>query len=96
MKRLILLSTLFLGAVACAAGDGGKVLMIFSNGAPMGDTTAKNNLWEYAEPHHVFVMHGYIVDFVSPHGGQVPFSLDADESDPPGMVNYYEASHLPS
>lgn len=89
MKRLILfLSTLFLSAVACAAGENGKVLMIFSNGAPMGDTTAKNNLWEYAEPHHVFVMHGYIVDFVSPRGGQVPFSLDADETDPPGMVSY--------
>ena len=88
MKRLILLlSALFLSTVACAAGES-KVLMIFSNGAPMGGTTAKNNLWEYAEPHHVFVMHGYIVDFVSPHGGQVPFSLDADESDPPGMVSY--------
>ena len=89
MKRLILLlSTLCLSAVACAAGENRKVLMIFSNGAPMGDATAKNNLWEYAEPHHVFVMHGYTVDFVSPRGGQVPFSLDADETDPPGMVSY--------
>ena len=89
MKRLALfVSTLFLSANACAAGESGKVLMIFSNGAPMGDTMAKNNLWEYAEPHHVFVMHGYNVEFVSPRGGKVPFSLDEDENDPPGMVSY--------
>lgn len=54
----------------------------------MGETTARNNLWEYAEPHHVFVMHGYTVDFVSPRGGRVPFSLDVDQTDPPGMVSY--------
>jgi putative intracellular protease/amidase len=65
-----------------------KVLMIFSNGAPMGEHTAKNNLWEYAEPHHVFTMHGFTVDFVSPKGGRVPFALDADEHDHPGMVSY--------
>ena len=89
MQRFILfLSTLFLSATACAAGESGKVLMIFSNGAPMGNATVKNNLWEYAEPHHVFVMHGYIVDFVSPRGGPVPFSLDEDENDHPGMVSY--------
>jgi putative intracellular protease/amidase len=74
--------------VAAVAAETRKVLMIFSNGAAMGATTAKNNLWEYAEPHHVFVMHGYVVDFVSPQGGRVPFSLDADETDPPGMVSY--------
>jgi len=54
----------------------------------MGAATAKNNLWEYAEPHHVFTMHGFSVDFVSPKGGPVPFSLDSDETDPPGMVSY--------
>ena len=77
-----------MGAGHGADGPGKKVLMIFSNGAPMGAGTAKNNLWEYAEPHHVFVMHGYTVDFVSPKGGRVPVSLDADETDPPGMVAY--------
>lgn len=65
-----------------------KILFVLSNGAAMGDGQARSNLWEVAEPHHVFVMHGYPVDFVSPKGGQVPFSLDADESDPPGMVSY--------
>src|SRR5688500_6348436 len=89
MKTPILLLALFLfGASASADGGGKKVLMIFSSGAPMGETTARNNLWEYAEPHHVFVMHGYVVDFVSPKGGRVPFSLDVDQADPPGMVSY--------
>jgi putative intracellular protease/amidase len=89
MKTSILaLALLFFGGTALADGGGKKVLMIFSNGAPMGEGTAKNNLWEYAEPHHVFVMHGYVVDFVSPKGGRVPFSLDFDQADPPGMVSY--------
>lgn len=89
MKTPFLLLALFLfGASASADGGGKKVLMIFSSGAPMGETTARNNLWEYAEPHHVFVMHGYTVDFVSPRGGRVPFSLDVDQADPPGMVSY--------
>lgn len=65
-----------------------KILFVLSNGAAMGDGQARSNLWEVAEPHHVFVMHGYQVDFVSPKGGRVPFSLDEDESDPPGMVSY--------
>jgi len=80
--------SLLVGAGAAAESSGKKVLMIFSSGAPMGETTARNNLWEYAEPHHVFVMHGYTVDFVSPRGGRVPFSLDVDQTDPPGMVSY--------
>lgn len=85
--HMLAVFTLLLSAVA-AAEESKKVLMIFSNGTAMGNTTARNNLWEYAEPHHVFVMHGYSVDFVSPHGGPVPFSLDEDETDPPGMVSY--------
>src|SRR5687768_14558609 len=85
---ILLLALLLFGASAFADGGGKKVLMIFSSGAPMGETTARNNLWEYAEPHHVFVMHGYTVDFVSPRGGRVPFSLDVDQADPPGMVSY--------
>lgn len=80
--------TLLLSSTALGSEDNKKVLMILSNGAAMGDSLAKNNLWEYAEPHHVFVMHGYTVTFVSPRGGKVPFSLDADETDPPGMVSY--------
>src|SRR5688500_8535401 len=85
---VVAMATLLLSTAALAGEAGKKVLMILSNGAPMGNTIARNNLWEYAEPHHVFVMHGYSVTFVSPKGGQVPFSLDADETDPPGMVNY--------
>jgi hypothetical protein len=71
---ILLLALFFFGASASADG--------------VGEITARNNLWEYAEPHHVFVMHGYSVDFVSPRGGRVPFSLDVDQADPPGMVSY--------
>lgn len=89
MKSLVLLLALLLfGPSSFAAGAGKKVLMILSNGAPMGTGIAKNNLWEFAEPHHVFVMHGYTVDLVSPKGGRAPFSLDVDQTDPPGMVSY--------
>lgn len=85
---VFVVAALLLSTTALAGEHGKKVLMILSNGAAMGNTVARNNLWEYAEPHHVFVMHGYSVTFVSPQGGKVPFSLDADETDPPGMVNY--------
>src|SRR5688500_8160552 len=85
---ILLLALLLFGASASADGGGKKVLMIFSSRDPMGETTARNNLWEYAEPHHVFVMLGDTVDFVSPRGGRVPFSLDVDQADPPGMVSY--------
>ena len=88
MKLWMLLLALLASSAASAAERRDKVLMVFSNGGASGSYTAKNNLWEYAEPHHVFVMHGYTVDFVSPRGGRVPFSLDADETDPPGMVSY--------
>jgi putative intracellular protease/amidase len=83
---LVGLSTLAGNAAAEAAKK--KILFVLSNGAAMGDGRARSNLWEVAEPHHVFVMHGYRVDFVSPQGGRVPFSLDEDESDLPGMVSY--------
>lgn len=88
VARALLLLGMLVSPVVSAGEAGGKVLMILSNGASVGEFSAKNNLWEYAEPHHIFVMHGLIVDFVSPRGGPVPFSLDVDETDPPGMVNY--------
>ncbi|GAA4271189.1 type 1 glutamine amidotransferase domain-containing protein [Aquimarina gracilis] len=44
---------------------------------------AGNNLWEVAPPYHVFVSHGYAVDFVSPKGTKVPFSMD-----PIGISSY--------
>lgn len=88
MMRALLILGLLISPLAGAAADKAKVLMILSNGATRGEFAARNNLWEYAEPHHVFVMHGFEVDFVSPKGGAVSFSLDADETDPPGMVYY--------
>lgn len=88
VMRALLILGLLIGPWAVAAADPAKVLMILSNGATRDEFAARNNLWEYAEPHHVFVMHGYQVDFVSPQGGAVSFSLDADETDPPGMVYY--------
>jgi len=68
-----------------------RVLMGVSNVSDMGDPEkheAKNNLWEVAPAFHVFRMHGFEVDFVSPKGGRVPFSREVDEFDPPGIVNY--------
>lgn len=85
---VLLISTLFCLQSAHAQTTKGRALFILSNGAAMGDMTAANNLWEYAEPHHVFVMHGFEVDLVSPEGGTVPFEMDVDEFDPPGMVHY--------
>lgn len=60
--------------------------MIVSNMEDMGDPEkhfAGNNLWEVAPPYHVFVSHGNEVDFVSPTGGNVPFSID-----PMGISSY--------
>ncbi|QPB83753.1 type 1 glutamine amidotransferase domain-containing protein [Pseudoalteromonas rubra] len=63
-----------------------KVLIIVSNMENMGDPEkhdARNNLWEVAPPYHVFVSHGFDVDFVSPQGGKVPFMMD-----PLGISSY--------
>jgi putative intracellular protease/amidase len=63
-----------------------KVLIIASNMIEMGDADkhdARNNLWEVAPPYHIFVSHGFDVDFVSPVGGKVEFSMD-----PLGISSY--------
>jgi putative intracellular protease/amidase len=93
MKILAFAVCSVLVAADGVAGDraGERVLIVVSNVADMGDPKrheAKNNLWEVAPPYHVFVMHGYQVDFVSPKGGKVPFSMDVDQVDPPGMISY--------
>lgn len=80
-----LAASAFMPAKAIAAAKG-KVLFVASNVLDMGDPEkhdARNNLWEYAPPFHVFVMHGYEVDFVSPQGGQVEFMMD-----PLGISSY--------
>lgn len=87
MKYMCLLfSFLLLFIAGSAHAAKGKILIVASNMQDMGDVAkhdARNNLWEYAPPYHVFVMHGYQVDFVSPNGGDVPFMLD-----PIGMMSY--------
>jgi putative intracellular protease/amidase len=88
MKNLIAVLGLFLigFVLPAAAGDTKKILIIASNVADMGDPEkheARNDLWEYAPPYHVFVSHGYHVDFVSPLGGSVPFMRD-----PLGISSY--------
>ena len=63
-----------------------KVLIVVSNMVDMGDPEkhdARNNLWEVAPPYHVFLSHGFEVDFVSPQGGKVEFSMD-----PLGISSY--------
>jgi putative intracellular protease/amidase len=63
-----------------------KVLIIVSNIVDMGDPEkhdARNNLWEVAPPYHIFISHGFEVDFASPQGGTVEFSMD-----PLGISSY--------
>ena len=79
------------GPQAVFAASSKRILIGVSNVADMGDPEkheAKNSLWEVAPAYHVFVMHGYEVDFVSPKGGAVPFSREVYEVDPPGMISY--------
>ncbi|GGY87460.1 dihydroxyacetone kinase [Cellvibrio zantedeschiae] len=88
MKKLIVALSLILisFAVPAIASDTKKILIIASNLEHMGDVgkhEARNNLYEYAPPYHVFVSHGYSVDFASPTGGAVPFMMD-----PIGISSY--------
>jgi putative intracellular protease/amidase len=63
-----------------------KVLIVASNMLDMGDPEkhdARNNLREFAPPYHVFLSHGFDVDFVSPNGGEVHFMMQ-----PQGISSY--------
>ncbi len=88
MWRISLFVFLF-GIVSPAWGESPaakRVLIAVSNVVDMGDAEAhdaRNNLWEVAPPYHVFLAHGYEVDFVSPKGGAVQFSMD-----PIGISSY--------
>lgn len=69
-----------------ANGLKGKILVVVSNVSNMGDKEAhdaRNNLLEVAPPFHIFVSHGFQVDFVSPNGGPVEFSMN-----PMGISSY--------
>jgi putative intracellular protease/amidase len=87
--RLNLLLILVVSLISQAWGDlpeTKRVLIVVSNVVHMGDSEshdARNNLWEVAPPYHVFLAHGYEVDFVSPKGGSVEFSMD-----PIGISSY--------
>lgn len=88
MKYLIMLLSIVLITVTSRAhaNDVKKILIVASNMEDMTDPDkhdARNNLWEYAPPYHVFVSHGYDVEFVSPSGGRVPFMMD-----PLGISSY--------
>ena len=88
MKKTLLALLMLLIFVSCKTEktEKGKILIIVSNTEDMGDPEkhfAGNNLWEVAPPYHIFVSHGYEVDFVSPTGGKVPFSMD-----PLGISSY--------
>lgn len=88
MKYLIMLLSIVLMTVTSRVHANGvkKILIVASNMKDMRDPDkhdARNNLWEYAPPYHVFVSHGYDVEFVSPSGGAVPFMMD-----PLGISSY--------
>jgi putative intracellular protease/amidase len=86
MKNFILILILIIFSRSIQAIEANKILMVASNVNDMGDPEkhdARNNLWEYAPAYHVFVSHGYEVDFVSPYGGQIPFMMD-----PIGISSY--------
>lgn len=81
---ILLAAALFTTNVQAESGK--KVLIIASNMVDMGDPEkhdARNNLWEFAPPYHIFVSHGFDVDFVSPKGGEVEFMMD-----PLGISSY--------
>ena len=79
MKYLtsILFITILLISFSSTATPPKKILIIASNMIDMGDAEkhdARNNLWEVAPPYHIFLSHGYEVDFV----------LQADDGMHPG------------
>ncbi len=87
MKNLLIaLIVLAFFSVPAQSNDLKKILIIASNVEDMGDPDkhdARNNLWEYAPPYHVFVSHGYDVEFASASGGVVPFMME-----PVGISSY--------
>jgi putative intracellular protease/amidase len=88
MKYLISMVVIALAFVSANsnATQTKKVLIIASNVVDMGDLEkhdARNNLWEIAPPYHVFLSHGYDVDFASPKGGELKFMMD-----PLGISSY--------
>jgi len=83
---LLILVIGLISIASCSVPETKRVLIVVSNVVDMGDPEAhdaRNNLWEVAPPYHVFVDHGYEVDFVSPKGGHVEFSMD-----PIGISSY--------
>jgi putative intracellular protease/amidase len=83
---LILITILLFISTNSHADTTKKVLIIASNMIDMGDPEkhdARNNLWEVAPPYHIFLSHGFDVDFASPQGGKVEFSMD-----PLGISSY--------
>jgi len=88
MKFISALLALFFLSTASLADEAHKkkILILVSNVTEMGKTEkldARNNLWEVAPPYHIFLTHGYDVDFASPDGGPVAFMMD-----PLGISSY--------
>jgi putative intracellular protease/amidase len=86
ISKTWLIGLLVFFPLQAVGSPGGRVLFVVSNMTDMGDPEkhdARNNLWEYAPPYHVFLIHGYEVDFVSPQGGAVEFMMD-----PLGISSY--------
>jgi putative intracellular protease/amidase len=80
------IALVFLSPNSYAAPSKKKILIIASNVTDMGDPEkhdARNNLWEIAPPYHIFLSHGYAVDFASPNGGPLEFMME-----PLGISSY--------
>lgn len=87
MKTIHLLFILFVIFSSKVFAESDKrILIIASNAIDMGDPEkhdARNNLREFAPPFHVFLTHGFEVDFLSPKGGEVHFMME-----PQGISSY--------
>jgi putative intracellular protease/amidase len=69
----------------------GKFLILVANGekeAPGKVILSRSTLWESAPAYHIFKVHGYDADFVSPAGGRIVWAMDEDTVDPTPMVHY--------
>ncbi len=91
-RSFFALSTvLLLPAAVASVQTKGRIMILLANGetgSKPEQLLSRSSLWESAPSFHVFKIHGYDVDLVTPQGGRIIFSMDEDEVDPTPMVHY--------